>query len=44
MGSYRSKNAVHIPKLDLQSFYKCVKIDSHKSLKCHLKNQVTFII
>lgn len=37
MESYRTKNSVHISKLDLQNFHKWVKIDSHKSLKCHLK-------
>lgn len=37
--SHGSKNSVHISKFDL-SIYKCIKTDSHKSLKCHLeKNQ-----
>ena len=38
MGSHRSQNSAHISKFNLQSFYKCVKTDSHKSAKCQLKN------
>lgn len=37
MVPYRTKNSVHISELDLQNFHKCIKTDSHKSLKCHLK-------